>query len=142
MGAKVGFTGELILERAPDHTGNGRAEWIGVGELVFHDSDGNTITFGKGAKTDLGSVPQLAWSFGFPPDGEGVDAYVIHDLLYKTQGLCLWSGEKWRTRSKPYSRSEADDILRRALIACGVSSWRARIVWAAVRLGGATSWGD
>jgi hypothetical protein len=138
----VQFTGELVLrEVLKDHTGDGRSEWASVGVLVLQDDDGSTITFGVGATTDLGSVPQFAWSFGFPPDGIGVRAYCIHDLLYRTQGSCAWTGMTWRTRAKPYSRAEADVILRKGLVACGVPTWRAWAIWAAVRVGGVGGWG-
>lgn len=137
------FTGDVELKRIPDaHTGNGRSEWTQQAILNLQLEDGNHITVGVGAITDLGSVPQLAWSFGFPPDGIGVPAYLVHDLLYRTKGTCEWTGFTWRTREQPYTRAEADAILRRGLIACTVPTWRAYAIWSAVRLGGSTSWGE
>lgn len=135
------FSGKLVLEQSAGHTSDGRSEWTQRDVLVWADDDGSLITFGSGATTDLGSIPQFAWSFGFPPDGYGDRAYAIHDLLYRTQGTCEWTGFTWRTRAKPYNRAEADDILRRGLVVCGVPGWRARVIWAAVRLGGGRGWG-
>jgi hypothetical protein len=139
----VYFTGDLCLEETRGETDNGRALWQETGSdpLVFHDDDGNTITFGHDCTTDLGSTPQFSWSLGFPPDGIGVRAYTIHDLLYRTRGDCLWLKQNLKSRKAPYSRAEADEILRKGLIVCGVPRWRARIIWLAVRLGGADGWG-
>jgi hypothetical protein len=140
------FTGTLCLTPVINlHTADGRTEWMVVDDdnpdLTLHDDNGDTITMPSGATTDLGSVPKFAWSFGFPPDGIGVRAYVIHDLLYRTCGTCVLAGVTYRSRAAIYNRSEADDILRRGLIACGVPAWRARVVWAAVRAGGGAGWG-
>lgn len=136
----VSFAGTLELEEIPGSTLNGRAEWENEGLLVCTDPQGFKITVGRGARTDLGSVPQLAWSFGFPPDGIGVRAYDTHDLLYRSKGTCDEPGSS-RGRLQPYTRAEADEILRQGLIACGVPPWRARAIWAAVRVGGANAWG-
>lgn len=133
---------EIILPGGKSaSTEDGRSEWTQQGVLDFQDVDGQHITVGTGATTDLGSVPQLAWSLGFPPDGVGVRAYLVHDLLYRTKGTCAWTGFTWRTRKQPYTRAEADAILRRGLIACGVPEWRAWAIWSAVRAGGWTGWG-
>lgn len=138
----VKFTGHLVLEQIDgQHTYDGRARWRSLDVLVFEDDDGSTITFGQGATTDLGSVPAIAVPFGFPPDGIGVRAYAIHDLLYRTKGTCAWTGFTWRTRKDPYSRAEADVILRKGLVFCGVPTWRAWAIWSAVRLGGWLGWG-
>lgn len=144
MAGTVSFSGNLTLREIPGaSTANGRAEWVDVCDtLTFRDTDGETITFGPGATTDLGSTPEFSWSFGFSPDGIGVRAYTIHDLLYRTKGLCVWQGMTCRSRATPYTRAEADEILRKGLIACGVAGWRARVIWAAVRVGGSSGWGN
>ncbi len=81
--------------------------------------------------TDLGSIPPFLRGLpGFSPDGAGVKAFVIHDVLYCTQGL-----------GGVYTRKEADAILREALVALGVPKWRASVIHSAVRLGGASGWG-
>jgi hypothetical protein len=140
------FGGTLVLKFLEgQHTADGRAEWEQTGSLILRDVDDahNHIIFPLGARTDLGSIPQFAWSLGFPPDGIGDPAYVIHDLLYRTHGTCELGGPlmRFRSRPEPYTRAEADEILRRALIVCGVPGWRARVIWAAVRLGGGSGWG-
>lgn len=138
----VYFTGDVLLQRINGQaTRNGRSVYTQQSVLVFHDEDGETITVGVGATTDLGSVPQFAWSLGFPPDGIGEPAYIVHDLLYRTKGTCEWTGFTWRTRKTPYTRAEADGILRRGLIVCGEPTWRAAVAWSAVRAGGWIGWG-
>lgn len=144
----VRFYGFLQLRKLNgEETHDGRSKWVQTGELravVVPKGGGpnESITVGEGATTDLGSVPQWAWSLGFPPDGIGDEAYAVHDLLYRTKGACVWKGSLWRTREQPYTRVEADEILREGLIACGLSTWRAYAIWTGVRLGGATGWGQ
>ncbi|MBW8814055.1 MAG: DUF1353 domain-containing protein [Caulobacterales bacterium] len=86
--------------------------------------------------TDLGSIPKAAWSFGFPPDGIGAKAYVIHDFLCDTLGTGIWRGIKWITRSRAYSSAEAAHIMHEALLVCGVDPTHAALIHEAVKLGG------
>lgn len=142
------FIGDLTLREMlgadgkPIPTKDGRAQWYGAPPpLVYVDRNGFFITFPVGEPTDLGSIPQDAWSLGFSPDGEGAEAYAIHDLLYRTSGTCLHNGKVYRTRPAPYTRAEADWILRDGLGLCGMSVVRRNLIYAAVRWGGADVWG-
>lgn len=74
-----------------------------------------------GFETDFASVPRLPITFSLFGD-IGHRSAVLHDFLY--------SGEVNVTREF------ADDVLRNALIEEGVSTWKARSMWLAVRLGG------
>lgn len=145
-----GFTGHLglqLIENAdgdPLLTDDGRCQWavaIPLSYDVGAEGSGETITVPAGATTDLGSTPQISWSLGFSPDSAGAKAFVIHDLLYRTKGTCVLNGVCYRTRALPYTRAEADGILREALAVLGVSAFRRGVMWAAVRLGGQSGWG-
>ncbi len=146
------FTGHLGLQLLEDERGRpilngaGRCTWRGLPPPLVYDvgeeGSGEEITFAPGATTDLGSIPQVAWSFGFAPDGPGVKPFVIHDLLYRTAGTCVLNGIRYRTRAQPYTRKEADQILRKAMKVVGVPAWRRELIYAAVRLGGAGAWGQ
>lgn len=144
------FTAHLGLIQVEDALGRplinqaGRTLWDLVSELPYEvgeEGSGEVITAPAGMRTDLGSIPRAVWSWGFAPNGPGSKAYVIHDFLYATAGTCMWMGEVRRTRPKPYSRAEADAILREALAVLGVPLWKRMAIWAAVRAGGAGGWG-
>jgi hypothetical protein len=53
----------------------------------------------------------------------------------------MWHGRIGVNRPEPYSRKEADDILREAMEDRGVGGWERFVIWAAVRLGGSGGWG-
>jgi len=81
--------------------------------------------------SDLGSIPPGVRGLpALSPDGPGVPAFLIHDLLYTTHGL-----------GGVYTRKAADLILRDALEALGVGSVQRNIIYAGVRLGGGFGWG-
>lgn len=144
------FTDHLDLEMVEDGQGrpllkDGRVQWRVSSPLVYDvgaEGSGETITVPAGAMTDLASIPRFAWSLGFPPDGGWTKAAVIHDFLYRTQGTCMLDGRRGRTRTAPYSRAEADGILREAMGVVGVPSWQRCVIWSAVRFGGAGGWGS
>lgn len=125
-------------------TSDGRVQWLVDGPPflsyeVGSENSGVSITVPGGEwvfHTDLGSIPQAAWSLGFPPDGIGAKAYVIHDFLCDTLGTGIWRGQKWTTRQQPYTSHEAADILHEALLVCGVDSVHAALIRDAVLAGG------
>lgn len=143
------FIGDLTLKvmlgpgDKPVPTTNGRVQWYGCPPpMAYIDPEGWRITFAPGEPTDLGSIPQFAWSLGFSPDGEGAEAFVIHDQGYKTKGTHVVNGATFRTRPTPYTRAEHDAMLLDGLKLCGVSVLRRSLIWAAVRIGGAGGWGS
>jgi hypothetical protein len=141
------WTNKLVLvlldsRKGPSMRG-GRSLWglqRPLGYCPFGGAD--TVTVPPGFVTDLASIPRWAWTL-LPPDGPWVKAAVIHDFLYATQG----TGVAWpkrpsgNSRAAPYSRREADDILRDAMQDRGVDAARRFVIWAAVRLGGGRGWG-
>ena len=141
------FSGPLDLQEVDTPAGiteerEDRPLWRLTSAMVYGDGAGQTITVPAGFITDLASIPQFAWSFGFGPAGRWSRAAVVHDFLYATGGSGLWKGAKWISRPAPYSRPEADAIFDRAMAVLGVPTWRRAIMWAAVRVGGASGWGS
>ena len=61
---------------------------------------------------------------------------MVHDFLCDTRGTGIWRGQRWITRSRPYSSLEAAAILQESLIVCGVDELHARLIRDAVTLGG------
>jgi hypothetical protein len=140
------FGGKLVLvlldNKYRPSTHKGRSLWGLHDPLTYRPSNAeHAITVRPGFVTDLVSVPRFAWSV-MPPDGPAVKAAVIHDFLYATRGTGAWKRHpSGVARPEPYSRAEADWILRDALKNRGVGVIRRNIIWAAVRMFGARGWG-
>jgi hypothetical protein len=110
------FLTRCVLMAASDQD-DGR--WILCKPLVY-DSDvaKQTITVPAGFQTDLASVPRLPVVYLLTGDSAR-SAAVVHDWLYS-------------------SRKVADAVLREASEVSGVPAWRRWLMWAGVRVGGAS----
>jgi hypothetical protein len=96
-----------------------KADW-------FFTVDTLNIWLPVGYFYDGASIPRIFWEIiGSPFEPDFWAAALAHDWIYLTH--CL-------------PRATADEIFRQFLIMAGVSSWRARIMWAAVRTGGYFAW--
>jgi hypothetical protein len=97
-----------------------------LADLVLADDDQRTIIVPAGFVTDFASIKVLHNAFLFVlfalVSGYGNYAATVHDWLYEHGSL---------------TRKEADAVLYRALRAEGVARWRAWLMWAGVRIGGA-----
>ena len=80
-----------------------------------------TVTVPVDFDTDLASIPAIVPRFVAQQVDAGLEAAVVHDWLY-------WSRE--------FPRDVADGVFLAALLAAGVPAWRARVMYAAVRLAG------
>jgi hypothetical protein len=140
------FGGKLVLvlldNKFSPSIKQGRSLWGLHDPLTYTPSDAtHTITVPPGFVTDLTSIPRWGWIV-LPPDGPWVKGAVIHDFLYATQGTGTWKKHpSGNSRAEPYSRVEADWILRDALRNRGVGVVRRNIIWLAVRVGGGGGWG-
>jgi len=140
------FGGKLVLvlldNKFTPSIKQGRSLWGLHATLRYTPSDAeHTITVQKGFVTDLASIPRAVWIL-LPPDGPWVKGAVIHDFLYATRGTGTWKKHpSGNTRPEPYSRAEADWILRDAMKNRGVDVVRRNIIWLAVRVGGGGGWG-
>lgn len=144
------FGGKLVLvlldNKYTPSVRNGRSLWALFAPLSYRPSnDTHVITAPPGCVTDLASIPRPFWIL-LPPDGPWVKAAVIHDYLYATQGTGqLPAGVPGSKQPKgitrePYSRAEADWVLRDGLKNRGVDVLRRNLIWAAVRIGGGRGW--
>lgn len=75
----------------------------------------------SGFETDFASVPRIPVAYWFCGNC-GDEAAVVHDYLYRGGYL---------------PREDCDTIFKEALLASGVASWRATMMWAGVRAFGA-----
>ncbi|WP_417480475.1 DUF1353 domain-containing protein [Maricaulis maris] len=110
------FPNLLQAELLPDRT-----TWRLLAPFSYLDPDHELIEVPAGFETDFASVPR--WPLTFALLGQyGHAAAVLHDYLYATGAL---------------SRRKADQVFRNALRSSGIARWRAWLMWAGVRVGGA-----
>lgn len=103
--------------------------WVILQEFTYHigaESNDNIVAVAKGFVTDFASVPRLFWLV-FPKWGKYGNAAVIHDWLY------------WEQSSKR-DRKTADAIFLEAMEVLGVSRWKRRVMYDAVRAFGWVAW--
>lgn len=106
--------------------------WELVEAIVYVAPDGRSWAIPMGFRTDWGSVPAVV-DWIIPGNSTEADpAYLIHDWLYYLH----------RTgRDACRDRADADAILYSALLICGVGRVKAKVIYWAVRIGGAQAWG-
>ena len=78
----------------------------------------------RGFECDAASIPRVLWGI-YPAWSRANRAAVLHDYLCAIQ-VC--------------TREKADYLFYESLIACGISTARAWIMWKAVRIGGGSRW--
>ena len=96
---------------------------LGTGESL-------TVTVPAGYESDGASIPRWAWTLTglYPCHPSVLGAALLHDFLYTDRGPVFCR------------RRTADRWFRQATIADGLARWRAGVIWAAVRVGGAAAW--
>lgn len=85
---------------------------------------GRLIEVPKGFVTDLASVPRVLWRI-LPPFGAYDHAAVVHDFLYRTNGV---------------TRAEADAVFREAMVMTQVGRVTRWLLYTGVRMGGWVPW--
>ena len=106
-----------------DNEGLADEKWVLLAPLVYEsDIAGRVITVPAGFPTDLASVPRWPLVYSLC-GGIARRPAVVHDYLY-TSGRA--------------SRSVADAVFREASQVIGVPAWRHWLMWAGVRVGGAS----
>lgn len=121
----IQFLTKLVVEETDDDTNEGRGTWRLKKRLAYisHAANG-LIVVPAGFVTDFASVPRIPIVWLLCGD-TAHPAAALHDWIYTT---C------------PMSRRMADDVLREAAICKGVPKWRAFLLWAGVRIFGASHW--
>lgn len=93
-------------------------KWRLISPLIYQsDLTSQVLTVPAGFETNFASVPRLPlayWLCG----GIGDRAAALHDHLYTTGQLI---------------RVTCNALFREALLTCGVSAWRAYLMWSMVR---------
>jgi hypothetical protein len=111
------FPNPLQAELQPD-----RKTWRLLAPFSFLDPDHGLIEVPASFETDFASVPRLPLTFSLLGQ-YGHAAAVLHDWLYRTGSL---------------NREAADRVFFNALRSSGIARWRAYLMWAGVRIAGAS----
>jgi hypothetical protein len=115
------FLTKLTLEVAGEQT------FILTSPLVYQE-DSMIITVYPGFDFDGASIPQVLWSIiGSPMTGGYQKAACLHDALYS---------------SKLFSKKHCDLIFYRAMIGEGTNSFKAYIIYSAVKIAGGWAYED
>ncbi len=118
----------LILEPL-----DGQREWL-VWKNYTVLINGQQVLVPENFHTDLASVPPFVRIFIDDDDPDILKPAVIHDFLYKHNGIA------WPMHEPPFTRRECDAILIAGMKARGARFWRRSAVWIGVRLGGWVAW--
>lgn len=111
------FPGPLQAELLTD-----RKTWRLLAPFSYVDPDNGRVEVPAGFVTDFASVPR--WPLTFALMGQyGHAAAVLHDWLY-------WTGS--------LGRQAADRVFLNALRSSGIARWRSYLMFAGVRIGGAS----
>lgn len=140
----------LVMEmkgpgRSIPETRDGRTLWAVGKPIVYRTLAGDLITVPAGMTTDLASIPRML-ATSLPPDGPWARAAVVHDFLFETAGSCILTQKDPRTgkvhtypngctRKTPYTRAEANEVLRQAMAALGVPAWQRVTIYEGVQAG-------
>lgn len=125
------FLTELEVVLLDDTADEGRGLWELKAPLQYRsDLTGDLFTVPAGFKTDFASVPRVPIAFLLCGDTAS-RAATLHDWLYTADAA---------GRHPVPNRATADALLKEAALAEGVPAWRAWMLWAGVRLGGASHW--
>jgi len=111
------------------------------------DKNKYKIIIPSGFTYDGTSVPRFLWSIiGIYPDGIHRPASLIHDYIYHNKGLTpygveyTYSNEKWVPAQIRWDRKDSDRLFCRMLKELGVSKFKRRIMYYAVRTFGYFWW--
>lgn len=112
--------------------------WILVEEYRYNDPElAVSIWVPEGFHFDLSSVPRVFWNI-IAPFELSIAGPLLHDFIYRHGGI-LPPGAVLPVHI--FTRSETDRLFDRVMRAEGVSAWRRKLAYSAVRVFGGRSWG-
>ncbi len=102
--------------------------WVVNKAFDYHvgsEESKEVISIPVGYVTDGASIPRFLWSIVGHPLAEYAQSAVVHDIIYG---------------DKRYTRKKCDQIFLEAMKVQGVSLWKRRIIYRALRMFGWVSW--
>jgi len=119
------FLTDLDVMLLSDSANSDRGSWQLKSALIYQSDVANQVFIVPvGFVTDFASVPRIPIAFDIVGDTAHAAA-ALHDWLYTTH---------------PVARDVADAVLQEAAKVSGVSAFKAWLMWAGVRMGGASHW--
>jgi len=134
------FIGQLLLRSLSiqelDRAGSPSKQLYQLVEDFGYESSklGFNITAPAGLITDFASIPRPVWSILDPEDPIIAWGSVIHDVLYKQQGLM--------PGGRVVTREQADSVLREAMELQGAGNFLRSAVYWGLRAGGSHAWNN
>ena len=118
------FRNPLRVEKIGPH------RWLLIDELIFYSEDLHGLLVApRGFQTDFASIPRFFWTL-FPPVDVYDPAAVMHDAAYAS-ALHTFGGDRMYL-----GKELADKLFREALKVCGVSGFKAWLMYRAVSMFG------
>lgn len=116
--------------QSPAVTYNARiGTWILL-EPFYMNKSGVIISIPSGYETDLASIPRMFWRV-IAPFELSIAAPLVHDYLYGNGGVA---------QNQVLTREETDKLFLDIMEAEGVSWWRRKIAYRAVRMFAGFAW--
>ncbi len=128
-----------FLSGSPRLEQSGECEWTLLADVVYKDPDGDDGTPGDtwiapaGMRTDLASVPRVAWAI-LSPFGLQTRPAIIHDHLSREIPADL-DGSPMRCAGWRSHRQAVDRRFRTSLVEEGVPRFRASLLWMGAVMG-------
>lgn len=107
-------------------------EWEIAKDISYLMADGRVSTVRKGFIYDFASIPRILWRI-FPPTGDGSPygiAATWHDWLYVNK----------RIQGKAIDKATADNLFLEIMLYTGVSKFKAKLFYRAVKWFGGHAW--
>ena len=130
------FVGRVLLEPIKEAGTFDRGRWRVVEPLIFRSERHDVvISVPVGFETDLASVPRYLPIVFALAGATSIKAAVVHDFIYNNQVYL-------KSERQMLPRSVCDDIFDEIMEAEGVPGWRKSLMWAGVRIGGWSRYGE
>ena len=125
------FLTNVRVEILPPNEVSGRQQYILTAPFVYESEILGRIEVPPGFKTDFASIPRIAWRYIDPEDPAILYPSVVHDFLYS---------QPTANEVRPWTREQADQVLREAMVLAGARIDQRAIVYRMVRLFGGSHW--
>jgi hypothetical protein len=103
--------------------------WTVVQPFTVYEDEANFfVAVPDGYRTDLATIPRIAWTTFAAPYQLSVEAPIVHDLIYDYGGNLPAN-----LSNRTFTRKEADHLFYVIMADRGVVQWRRTIAYLAVR---------
>lgn len=134
----IGFTSSAIVRDLPPDEITRRKlprRWWGEfqKDLIVYSDIAGRLLIPSGFLTDGASVPRAVWSILSDTDPDILYPSYAHDLLYALRG---------QLPGRSFTREQCDQVIHELMLLSGCPSWKADLVYMALRAGGRKAWNE